>query len=98
MGVSVSQAPPANRYRSSWGRTARSKPVRSRPDFSIGGVGAGAAGAAAGSGRVAAHAARAAVNAAATAMMANRWNMEIPGERCEGIEYKKGPGLWGLGA
>src|SRR4029079_17339244 len=96
-GISVfaSQPPPTKRYRSSCGRTLRSKPSRSRPDLGGGGAGTtGAAAAGGASGAWEAHAAR----TAAAAITNNRRAMKYPRRRLDGREYKKSPKPLGLGA
>src|SRR5688572_21462622 len=98
MGVLASQAPPAKRYKSSCGRTLRSKPARSRPDFNTGAAGgAGAAGTASGFWFEVAQAPKANEHTAAAAVRANRWNMEYPGKSLMGRSIKKAPGFWGSG-
>src|SRR5690349_9811761 len=97
MGVFVSQLPPAKRYRSSCGRTLRSKPARSRPDFSAGGGGgSGVAGAGAGFGPEA-QAARIKEHTAKEAVVAKRWNMGNPGRILMARSIKKAPSFGGSG-
>src|SRR5687767_3948159 len=97
MGVLLSQAPPAKRYRSSCGRTLRSKPVRSRPDFSSGaGGGTATAGVGAGLGCEVAQAPNAKESAAARATTAKRC-IFYPGILVLGRSIKKAPSFGGSG-